>query len=201
MPWLKKKSLPQNEPESIYAELDDRSLKFSGQLLIRLMSISVAVAVVVGLLVAFNWHFGAVGLPSNGKASTIMPGQINRGNGLLYVNLSADQLNQVLSQLPIPIIDLSTTITNQQIDIKGLTRSLIQAPVKVSLTPSVNQSHKIIVTVDDLTVAGIRMLPLATTQVQNEINQSINNYVNQQLYGQVESISLSQNNMQIGVEP
>ncbi|MFA6082121.1 MAG: hypothetical protein WC773_01730 [Patescibacteria group bacterium] len=110
-----------------------------------------------------------------------------------FVYITDSQINYIITQLNIPNTkNLSSKTTATQIETTGTYTTPTDLPLIFYWIPKVDSNGKLTVSVNDLTVAGVRLLPLATTEVRAGLADSLSNLINSRIIGKITNLKLEQ---------
>lgn len=118
------------------------------------------------------------------------------------VHILDNDFNEILRQISVPNVEnLATSIKAEQIEIRGNTTTAIKAGVFISFKPVVSQGSEVTLEVHEVTIGGIRMMPLMTDAIRSQICQSITSYTHNRFSGKITKIELKEGEMTVWVTP
>jgi len=129
-------------------------------------------------------------------------GSTQNSNNQYAVSITASNIDEMFRQANIPNVEnIRTKITSDQIEASGNTTTSIKAPVFIAFKPVINSTGDLTLEVREVTVAGIRMMPLMTDVIRQQIANSIVSYTHDQFSGKITKIDLKSDEMTVWVTP
>ncbi len=195
--------------DSFYKELD-QSKGAGGCCSLTSIVIASVIMLIIGtiVIISLGRHSLGITLPKGSNLSLSLgklsgSGQTsNTPTTTFTVRMSNDQFNEVLRQAAIPHTkDLVTNITPQRIEIHGTITEGVDLPLYVAIIPKATSDGSIHIDVEDVTVAGVRTLPLLTDAIRAQLANGLNSFIQSKFHGIITNIQLEQGELVATLSP
>lgn len=145
---------------------------------------------------ATQFHIGSLKLPVSIPHASNLPVPLE-----YRVHVTDAEISSVLSQIDIPnTSDKQMRVHPNAADLHATITVPIKSALVLQFVPVVNNGH-VTIQVRDLTVAGIRALPLATDAVRKSIASALESLLNGQFSGTITRIVLEEGAMSVYFVP
>ena len=197
---------PPNRDESFFNEISGRTFSSGWCSAPIIVAVSLVILIVASLLVwtyvkplgydaserTVPIRFGSIKLPLS-----LHLGKTSDTSEEFRLRLTNTDLEILLGSINIPnSIDQRVAAHPKFVEISATTVTPIKAPLVLKIVPKVDDG-KITIEVDDLTVGGIRVLPLATPALRQSIENGLQSAVDGQIKGRLTKITLEEGAMNV----
>jgi hypothetical protein len=202
-PLVKLSNKPDND-SSFYAELD-HDQHGQGCCSATAILICLVVALIIGgvSIMVFIKPLGSIpAVDVHLSKSGVSGNTALLGSDQTYqVHISDAEMTDLLQQQNIPnVSDISATITKDKVELRGTTTTTLRLPVYLAFVPKVKNSV-ISIEVRDVTVGGIRAIPLANEAIRNNISHAISNVIQDKFQGTIQAITLEDHQVTATLKP
>ncbi len=198
---------PNADDETFFDQIGSRqgSGWCSPALILAISIVVLVIGAVVIWIVARPYHavpgaasLSALNLPG---IHSLPNGNLVPSDGEYTVHLRDDELNTTLASLHTSSIeDLHGAIHASGITLEGSLTSPLKLPIVIKFTPKV-QDGKITIEVDDVTITGVRALPLATTALREQLARELTTLIQSKFSGKITRITLEEGQLTAFLTP
>lgn len=136
-----------------------------------------------------------------GKIASLIPNRSNSG-AMYTVQITNGDVTQILRHSQTPHLqNLNATVHPDAVVVDGMYDNIIHVPVTIKFKPVVKNDGTVAIEVMDVVAGGIRMTPIMTDQIRQEISQNIQSEVGNHIKGKIKQIKLEEGKMVVEVEP